>query len=179
MSDAGIIPTTERLLAEALRRIENLERRAPLFDSSHPTYGCCALYCCSEQPFTSLTTIGQSTHACTIDVDEPTANGTRLLCVGLIMIRATEAGTMNMLWGVEVEGTVYAQQPQESHTVANGDLYTVPVHNVIDSAVPDPTVSVFIQNVGVTDTRIDAVSFSVQVFTNLEGSVSCGTVAGT
>lgn len=176
MSDSGLIPTAEITRAQHDRRIENLERRAPSLVAGEATAGCCTLMCCDETPFDVLD-VGEVGLYCSTDIEVDSGGAVRLLFDGFVTINAG-TGQTDWITGVQVNGSLYTPQPRFNHATVAGDLLTLPISATVDAAIADPNCVVYVQNLGTPSLTVLAVHFSIQVFDILDGSVSCGTVAG-
>lgn len=176
MSDSGIIQTTERFLAQLDRRVENLERRARSLTTPEPSFGCCTLYCCNDNPGGTITT-GNVSNDCETDIEDIGGVGLRLDVSGFYVIQSLGNGATDNLVGATVDGTVYMEQGRFARTVATNDIWTLPIEQVIDVNTASPLVAAFYWNIGTVSTTLVAVTLKVRVYPR-EGSQACGEVAG-
>lgn len=170
------IPDLDREIASLRKRVEELERRAIRLTDDPPAFGCCTSYCCNESPFQDRTT-GQIGDYCAIDPDPIGGAGMRLDVSGWIKFTVNSSGFTSVRIWIDVDGTEYVGSPQSSETRTANDVFTLPYGGTIDSAVPDPTVTVRVQNLGTPTIRVLQVYRSLWV-AGQDGSTACGEPAG-
>lgn len=167
------------MLAEALERIGELERKVlALGDEPPADEGCCTVLCCDSAPAATLTT-GQADFYCETPLEDTAGNATRIVVIGFVTVHATGAG--NLIWDLaaSVDGAAYLYRPRCNRTVLSGDQFSLTVVNTIDTSSTAPVVSLKVRNLSTVSFVVDYANVVGLVYGVRDGSAACGEAPGT
>ena len=173
MSDLRI-PNLFDDFARLRKDVDDLLRRAPQFDSPQPPEGCCAHYCCLDDTGYTVTP-GSIQDTCQFEPDPVGGTGLRLKYDGWMRVRVVSTGSVSMVAWADVNGTAYDGAPKvtaQSGPQAN-DEFTIPLGGTIDVPIPDPVLTIRMQNLGGVNLQVVQVYTDLQVLP-IEGDTSCG-----
>lgn len=174
------VPNDQIEIAAMLRRIENLERRAPQFVTPEPELGCCTLYCCDYSLGETVNT-GEIKTFCEFTPDPVGGAGMRLNIYGWVRLFCLATGSFGAVAFTTVDATTYDSAPRWDlfSAIHDGDRLTFPIGNTIDVTTPDPVIALRVQNLNTISFRIEEAHAVLEVRSK-DGSSSCGHVhAGT
>lgn len=178
MSDLRV-PNRDDDFTRMRKDVDDLLRRAPSLRAAETVEGCCGTFCCLDSSGHTVT-IGSIQDTCVFEPDPVGGTGVRLKLSGWLRVAAASAGTFAVVIWSDIDGTAYDGAPKEVHgTVASGDEWTIPLGGTYDVDVPDPVLTVRLQNLGGIDVVIHQVYAELEVLPR-EGDDACGNAhAGT
>lgn len=177
MNNSGTQDVSQ-ILADALERIAELERKVLVLGDDAPAdEGCCTVLCCNDAPSDDLATSEEADY-CGVTLEETAGSALRLVTFGIVVVRA-QVGAVAFDASVVVDSTEYLERSRHFLTMAANDEVTVPVLNTIDVSTPNPLVAIRVRNLGTPTIRVRYVNVATLVYGVRDGSTACGELAGT